>query len=162
LLTPGEVMQLPPTDELVLVSGLLPIRAKKLRYYEDPNFTGRIRPAPELATGDYADKPVARPNDWSGQVRGIDGRLMQSDERGNNNIAAVDEGGPQQQRHPGLSDEMASSSSVPVQGELFPTLDDGADSAADKTVMDRLSTAARVYGVDDGIANDRDDIVPGF
>jgi type IV secretory pathway TraG/TraD family ATPase VirD4 len=28
LLTPGEVMQLPPADELVLVSGLAPIRAK--------------------------------------------------------------------------------------------------------------------------------------
>ena len=31
LLTPGEVMQLPPTDELILVSGLLPIRAKNVR-----------------------------------------------------------------------------------------------------------------------------------
>ena len=39
MLTPGEVMQLPPADELVLVSGLAPIRAKKLRYYEDRNFT---------------------------------------------------------------------------------------------------------------------------
>ena len=38
LLTPGEVMQLPPADELVLVSGLPPIRAKKLRYYEDRQF----------------------------------------------------------------------------------------------------------------------------
>ena len=37
LLTPGEVMQLPPSDELVLVSGLAPIRAKKLRYYQDQN-----------------------------------------------------------------------------------------------------------------------------
>ena len=43
LLTPGEVMQLPPDDELVLVSGLAPIRAKKLRYYEDRNFTSRVR-----------------------------------------------------------------------------------------------------------------------
>src|SRR5205823_12763415 len=33
LLTPGEVMQLPSTDQLVLVSGLPPIRAQKLRYY---------------------------------------------------------------------------------------------------------------------------------
>jgi hypothetical protein len=32
LLTPGEVMQLPPDDELVLVSGVPPIRAKKARY----------------------------------------------------------------------------------------------------------------------------------
>ena len=35
LLTPGEVMQLPPADELVLVSGVPPIRAKKVRYFED-------------------------------------------------------------------------------------------------------------------------------
>ena len=35
LLTPGEVMQLPPADEMLLVSGIHPIRAKKARYYED-------------------------------------------------------------------------------------------------------------------------------
>ena len=35
LLTPGEVMQLPPSDELVLVSGIPPIRAQKTRYYQD-------------------------------------------------------------------------------------------------------------------------------
>jgi len=34
LLTPGEVMQLPPGDELVLVSGIPPVRAWKARYYE--------------------------------------------------------------------------------------------------------------------------------
>ena len=32
LLTPGEVMQLPPADEIVMVSGIHPIRAKKARY----------------------------------------------------------------------------------------------------------------------------------
>ena len=35
LLTPGEVMQLPPDDEIVMVSGCHPIRARKARYYED-------------------------------------------------------------------------------------------------------------------------------
>ena len=40
LLTPGEVMQLPPDDELVLVSGVPPIRAKKARYFEDPTTDG--------------------------------------------------------------------------------------------------------------------------
>ncbi|MES2255530.1 MAG: conjugal transfer protein TraG [Pseudomonadota bacterium] len=71
LLTPGEVMQLPAADELVLVSGLAPIRAKKLRYYEDGNFLARIAPSPLLSDAGYADKPPRRPNDWSGQVRGI-------------------------------------------------------------------------------------------
>ncbi len=47
LLTPGEVMQLPATDELVLVSGCPPIRARKARYYEDPRLTERLFPAPK-------------------------------------------------------------------------------------------------------------------
>ena len=48
LLTPGEVMQLPPEDELVLVSGVPPIRAKKARYFEDPRLTERVLPPPIL------------------------------------------------------------------------------------------------------------------
>jgi type IV secretion system protein VirD4 len=46
LLTPGEVMQLPPTDEIVMVSGVHPIRAKKARYYEDARLQERIPPPP--------------------------------------------------------------------------------------------------------------------
>jgi type IV secretion system protein VirD4 len=48
LLTPGEVMQLPPADELLLVSGQHPIRARKARYYEDPRLSERILPPPAL------------------------------------------------------------------------------------------------------------------
>ena len=48
LLTPGEVMQLPPDDELVLVSGCAPIRAKKARYFEDPELQARILPPPTI------------------------------------------------------------------------------------------------------------------
>ena len=44
LVTPGEVMQLPPTDQIVLVSGSPPVMAKKLRYFEDKNFTARVLP----------------------------------------------------------------------------------------------------------------------
>ena len=66
LLTPGEVMQLPPDDEVVMVSGHPPVRAKKLRFYSDANFTPRLLPAPALAAGGYADKPAARGDDWSG------------------------------------------------------------------------------------------------
>ncbi|MDP2375274.1 type IV secretory system conjugative DNA transfer family protein, partial [Reyranella sp.] len=46
LLTPGEVMQLPPDEELVLISGCPPIRAKKARYYEDRQLQSRIVPPP--------------------------------------------------------------------------------------------------------------------
>ena len=49
LLTPGEVMQLPPADEIVMVAGTPPIRAKKARYFEDRRFQERILPPPALA-----------------------------------------------------------------------------------------------------------------
>ena len=42
LLTPGEIMQLPPTDEIVMVAGTPPIRATKARYFEDARFTERL------------------------------------------------------------------------------------------------------------------------
>jgi type IV secretion system protein VirD4 len=49
LLTPGEIMQLPPDDEIVMVAGLPPIRAKKARYFKDPRFVERVLPPPEPA-----------------------------------------------------------------------------------------------------------------
>ena len=63
LLTPGEVMQLPPSDEIVMVAGIHPIRARKARYYEDPRFTERILQPPHL-------RHVAKaPNDdWSARA----------------------------------------------------------------------------------------------
>ena len=73
LLTPGEVMQLPHDDELVLVSGCHPIRAKKARYYEDHQLQARILPPPTPAAGTTVDgnaeKPIpAAKDDWQGAV----------------------------------------------------------------------------------------------
>jgi type IV secretion system protein VirD4 len=42
LLTPGEIMQLPEDDEIVMVAGTRPIRAKKARYYQDQDLMKRI------------------------------------------------------------------------------------------------------------------------
>ena len=76
LLTPGEVMQLPNDEELVLVSGCQPIRAKKARYYEDAELKARILAPPTLCghillsdpkglqtrpEGDWANAIVATP-----------------------------------------------------------------------------------------------------
>lgn len=66
LLTPGEVMQLPSDEAVVMLSGLAPIRAKKLRYFTDANFQSRVQPAPRLQPGRYADAPAPRADDWSG------------------------------------------------------------------------------------------------
>jgi type IV secretion system protein VirD4 len=66
LLTPGEVMQLSPAEELVLLSGHPPIRANKLRYFEDRRFIARLCPPPLLGEGVYADRPPQRDHDWAG------------------------------------------------------------------------------------------------
>jgi type IV secretion system protein VirD4 len=72
LLTPGEVMQLPATDELVLVSGCPPIRAKKARYYEDQRLSDRILPPPKPKGAEPRKVTVA--DDWSGSaISGNDG-----------------------------------------------------------------------------------------
>ena len=60
LLTPGEIMQLPPTDEIVMVAGTPPIRATKARYYEDARFTERVLPPPNLG-----DVGASGEDDWS-------------------------------------------------------------------------------------------------
>ena len=156
LLTPGEVMQLPPADELVLVSGLAPIRAKKLRYYEDRNFTARVFAAPLLADDGYADKPASRPDDWGDQVRGLHLGLAAAVD--GEDALSDDEGGVQQQRHPGLPEEGVSKPIAPEQDDLFGLVEDDSDVAADKRVMDRISQA---YGVNEG-SDPHDDLLPGF
>src|SRR5438094_584985 len=61
-------MQLPPDEEIVMVSGHPPTRAKKLRYYEDANFKDRVLEPPVLAADGYADCPAPRPDDWTGRI----------------------------------------------------------------------------------------------
>ncbi|MDK2770105.1 MAG: conjugal transfer protein TraG [Sphingomonas sp.] len=60
LLTPGEVMQLPPGDEIVMAAGVHPIRALKVRYFTDQRLLVRVidPPAPVPAGS-------APANDWS-------------------------------------------------------------------------------------------------
>jgi type IV secretion system protein VirD4 len=156
LLTPGEVMQLPAEDELVLVAGLAPVRARKLRYYADRNFAGRVAPPPLLADNGYADRPSEREHDWRTAERWSDDGLAGC---GDGSFAG-DEGGLVQQRHPGLPDpgttELHETEPDPV--DLF--ADD--DPVADKVALDHargLSDAVRGYGIDQ---SGDPDLVPGL
>lgn len=159
LLTPGEVMQLPGTDELVLISGLPPIRAKKLRYYEDRNFQMRVLPAPALSEDRYADRPAPRPDDWGGRVRETDFRLIPDDDSGP--VSSSFEEGAVQKQQPELPEREGHKSHMRGQGDLFEGRNEEGDSIADKKLFDRFGTAARAYGVNEGTGEDKD-IVPGF
>jgi type IV secretion system protein VirD4 len=162
LLTPGEVMQLPPNDALVLVSGLAPIRAKKLRYYQDRNFTGRMRPPPALANGPYADRPPARGDDWGGQVRGPHAGLAGE---ADDDLGAESEGGLQQQRHPGLFDEPVARSAAD-EAELGLGLgEDDGDVVADRKAMARaqaIQPVVRAHAMNEGAGRGDDDLLPQF
>jgi type IV secretion system protein VirD4 len=74
LLTPGEVLQLPQDDALVFVSGVPPIRARKLHYYDDRNFLERCLPVPEVAGREKGDC-TTRPHAWADRIRSPDSRL---------------------------------------------------------------------------------------
>jgi type IV secretion system protein VirD4 len=44
LLLPQEILQLPPDEEIVMIEGLPPIRASKIRYFQESVFTSRMIP----------------------------------------------------------------------------------------------------------------------
>jgi type IV secretion system protein VirD4 len=64
LLTSGEVMQLSPNEAIVMVSGLHPLRARKVRYYEDPQLKSRILKPSCMDPVSV----VPQPDDWSGRT----------------------------------------------------------------------------------------------
>jgi len=97
LLTPGEVMQLPPDDAVVMVSSVAPTRAKKLRYYADANFKRRVLPPPSMATGRYADAPPIRPDDWSGLAIPVVPAASTTEGLPADDIGAAEDGGPRRQ-----------------------------------------------------------------
>ena len=148
LLTPGEVMQLSHKDELVLVSGHPPVRASKLRYFEDSRLAARVLPAPTLAPGAYQDLPPQRADDWAGQVRSADERLggrLDLDD-------GADAGGLEQARHPAHEIEVVALADAEI-GDPLGLADDDGDQAAERRAMDRvqaLGAARAVYALDAG------------
>ena len=149
LLTPGEVMQLPPDDEVVMVSGHPPIQAKKIRYYRDANFKARIVAPPVLTAGRYADAPAARPDDWSG-LAPLSSPIL--DLALNNRSGAIDDGGRQQQ--PELGEAVFTPQSEHATDDLGLLDDDDLPLPLPSQLDPRLQRTARlaVLDSDDGIA----------
>jgi type IV secretion system protein VirD4 len=146
LLTPGEVMQLPATDELILVSGSPPIRARKLRYYEDVAFASRILPPPCLTGAAYSDRPPARDNDWEERVAHVDAHLAGDPEH--EPARAGD--GREQARHPAHEIAKPARDETLVRATHCPGEEDG-DPAGDKRAMDQaraLGAARSAYAIE--------------
>ncbi len=154
LLTPGEVMQLPSDEAIALVAGAPPVRAKKLRYFEDRNFKPRVQPAPQLNdTGRrYADAPPARENDWSGLSAAADAGfdLLRSDV-----TASDDEGG--RSLKPELDEQVQPARDVDL-SDASPT-DESDDDAGVRRLKDLADEATRRAAV---IDRDPQSILPSM
>ena len=149
LLTPGEVMQLPADEQVVMLSGQPPIKANKLKYFEDQNFASRILPPPGLRAGDpYEDRPLPRVDDWSGRVRYADLQLVG---RIDHDEASIEENDGLK-RHPTLDEETISIK--PDQAfDALSLLDDDTDNPVTSRGADPLKTlspAQRAHGMTRG------------
>ncbi|WP_306253313.1 IncP-type conjugal transfer protein TraG [Parvularcula sp. IMCC14364] len=72
LLTPGELMQLPSDEAIIMVGGKKPIRAKKVRYFKDRNFVSRrCKPPVSAASSSAVCAGAGSGNRWQGTNAGI-------------------------------------------------------------------------------------------
>ncbi len=146
LLTSGEVMQLPSADELVLVSGIHPILAKKVRYFEDRRFQERILPPPPLA--DLVKNLLKAPDDdWSALVPVAEGpkRITGGSSDGDPDNAGI-------RREPTLPEHEAIAPESPTTADPFAILVDEADDEPVRAnvIRQRMRTVARQAALDPG------------
>ncbi|MFD1942782.1 conjugal transfer protein TraG [Paradevosia shaoguanensis] len=149
LLTPGEIMQLPPSDEIVMVAGTPPIRATKARYFEDARFQERILTPPDLVAAPLAPSPSA--DDWSG-------RVVAGESRSATDAADGTEGDPANagiRREPELPEHEEIVTPPPAPEQEFEFLDDepDVDAAKARAMRQRMRMVARQVAMnsDDGI-----------
>jgi len=136
----------------VLVSGLPPIRARKLRHYEDRNFAARLLAPPVLTPGAYADVPARRPDDWAGQVRKPDSSLLSLSR------PSVGDGGLGQAREPALDGERRTGP-APEQLDLLGPDDDEDDVALAGAQM--LAPVIAAHAANEGASAGKD-LLPSF
>ena len=140
LITPGEIMQLPSNEELILLSGFSPIKAQKVRYYADNNFTGRVLTPPQLTPDGNGDLPPSSPCVWGQQMRPVDDRLYSdADKSAQDEIAAKLNGSTNDEEDAGGKDrspELADIERAPIK--------DAADKSHDVAEADDLTTSIKL------------------
>ena len=150
LLTPGEIMQLPPDDEIVLVSGAPPVRGKKARYYTDPQLKTRILSPPKLMAEPTVSKEL-QADDWSDRapVAAPKPRKRASSDAGEDADGGIRRE-PELPEHEDIAPEPA-----PSAREEFAGLDDETDDDAQRArqMQGRFRSIARQASLDpdDGI-----------
>jgi len=151
LLTPGEVMQLPPTEELLLVAGVPPIRARKARYYEDTRFKERLLPPPDLSVG-VKTPQIQSGDDWSALM--IPTPTAPSAPP-TPDVAVTDPANAGIRREPELPEHEEIVSEDRPAGHEFDVLDDepDVDAAKARTIRQQVTSVARQATMDpaDGI-----------
>ncbi|MCB4767060.1 conjugal transfer protein TraG [Ancylobacter sp. Lp-2] len=149
LLTTGEVMQLPPTDELLLVAGVPPVRAKKARYYEDARFRERLLPPPKPASPKRSTPPA---DDWSALTIPL---ASASAAQGSAAGARTDPANAGIRREPELPEHEEIAQQERPAGHEFDVLDDepDVDAAKARSLRQQVTSVARQATMDpaDGI-----------
>lgn len=153
LLTAGEVMQLNPADELLLVSGVPPIRAKKVRYYQDRSLAVRVQSPPILiakgegGSGEQSRRP---PDDWN--VLPIKSSDMPATNASDREDADPNSG---IRREPALQEHEAIAPEQSRHLDEFAIVDDAPDDEAIRSaaLKERMRSTARQAAMDpsDGI-----------
>jgi type IV secretion system protein VirD4 len=139
LLTPGEVMQLPADEAVIQISGVAPIRVRKIRYYSDPQLAGRVASPPKVLS------PIVQgfDNAWACVV------AYEAFAGGRGD--AADEGGLQQERDlPGLEADVTAK---PTDNPPWEDADDTGDEGQQAEQARRFRATARQAALDpdDGI-----------
>ena len=159
LMTPGEVMQLPATDEIVMVAGAPPIRAKKARYFEDRRLAERILPTPKQSE----QTTIPKPDDWSALAPVHSSASVadasHGDEKASANVARTDgnaEDDPANaglRREPGLEwhKDIAPETIKPAVNEFDPETDQRDDDAIRvRALVRNVRSVARQVSLDPG------------
>lgn len=115
-----------------MVSGARPLKAKKLRYFEDQNFTTRILPAPA-----HPVLPERRSHDWAGVLASAEPVPPTVNPTGS------DEGGLQHSQTPSLD---PSEKEAPARDEVHDAPHEDGD--IDDLVVKTLKPAQRELGID--------------
>ncbi|MEM1152035.1 MAG: IncP-type conjugal transfer protein TraG, partial [Pseudomonadota bacterium] len=144
LITPGEVMQLSASDEIVMVSGVPPVHAQKLRYFKDRNFTHRV----------LSPAPV----EWSGEACDVEWTSIVVAPPFQEPEAKKDSGPPESVSLKRTREPEHTNDDLPEKRTAEPSVDADIDDEVDPTSDQNLEAVRRAVAADRGDP----DVLPGF